>query len=319
MEFAYNVLSSLSLLVIVWGIIGLINPKLYSKLLKEHANRKSIALLTVGLFLSLAIVAATLEPESVKRERIQSEKNSKSLSAKQEGGEHNAEERSEVSAVTEQVDPSQYWHRVVRIVDGDTVVANVDGKDVSIRIIGINSPESTNRTECFGIEASNKAKEFLTGKWIQLERDESQSERDKYNRLLRYVWFDNGTDFGRRMIEEGFANEYTYNTPYNKQAQYKETQTAAKERGRGLWSAKTCAGSKDIPKPKAVSTPQPTPTPSPRQSTPAPAPSSDGVVKMSKSGICHAPGTTYYNRTTNYTGFDSLDACLNAGGRLPLR
>lgn len=49
------------------------------------------------------------------------------------------------------------------------------------------------------------------------------------------------------------------------------------------------------------------------------APSSSGVVKMSRTSICHAPGTTYYNQTKNYTSYDSLDACLSAGGRMPKR
>jgi len=54
----------------------------------------------------------------------------------------------------------------------------------------------------------------------------------------------------------------------------------------------------------------------PKTTTP---PSSSGAVKLSKNGICHAPGTTYYNQTTNFTGFPSLQACLNAGGRMPKR
>jgi len=40
-------------------------------------------------------------------------------------------------------------------------------------------------------------------------------------------------------------------------------------------------------------------------------------VKMSKSGICHAPNTTYYKQTKNYTPYPTLQACLNAGGRIP--
>ena len=40
-------------------------------------------------------------------------------------------------------------------------------------------------------------------------------------------------------------------------------------------------------------------------------------VKMSKSGICHAPNTTYYTQTKNYTPYPSLQDCLNAGGRMP--
>jgi len=43
------------------------------------------------------------------------------------------------------------------------------------------------------------------------------------------------------------------------------------------------------------------------------------VVKKSNSGICHAPGTTYYSRTTNYTTYNSIDECLASGGRLPKR
>jgi 4-hydroxy-3-methylbut-2-en-1-yl diphosphate synthase IspG/GcpE len=41
------------------------------------------------------------------------------------------------------------------------------------------------------------------------------------------------------------------------------------------------------------------------------------IVKMSKSGICHTPFSSYYTRTKNFTPFNSLTACLNAGGRNP--
>jgi hypothetical protein len=47
--------------------------------------------------------------------------------------------------------------------------------------------------------------------------------------------------------------------------------------------------------------------------------SNEGVVKKSKTGICHAPGTTYYSRTKNFTPFKTLDQCLKSGGRLPKR
>jgi hypothetical protein len=40
-------------------------------------------------------------------------------------------------------------------------------------------------------------------------------------------------------------------------------------------------------------------------------------VKMSKSGICHAPNTTYYNQTKHFTPYPTLKDCLNAGGRMP--
>jgi hypothetical protein len=49
----------------------------------------------------------------------------------------------------------------------------------------------------------------------------------------------------------------------------------------------------------------------------APALAQSEPVKMSKSGICHAPNTTYYNQTKNYTPYKTLKECLNAGGRMP--
>lgn len=45
----------------------------------------------------------------------------------------------------------------------------------------------------------------------------------------------------------------------------------------------------------------------------------DAVVKKSKTGICHAPGGSYYSRTKNFTPFKTLDECLKSGGRLPKR
>jgi hypothetical protein len=42
-----------------------------------------------------------------------------------------------------------------------------------------------------------------------------------------------------------------------------------------------------------------------------------GVVKKSRTGICHAPGTTYYAQTLNFISYESIEACLASGGRLP--
>ena len=61
------------------------------------------------------------------------------------------------------------------------------------------------------------------------------------------------------------------------------------------------------------------PAPRPAASVAPQSSSSSGVVKMSRTSICHAPGTTYYNQTKNYTSYDSLSACLAAGGRMPKR
>ena len=135
---------------------------------------------------------------------------------------------------------------VVNVVDGDTIKINIDGKDEVIRMIGINTPETVDPrkpVECFGKEASAKAKELLSGKKIYLEEDVTQGNLDKYNRLLRFVFLEDGTNFGEYMIKEGYANEYTYNTPYKYQNLYKNAEKEAKEQKKGLWADDVC----DVP------------------------------------------------------------------------
>lgn len=135
------------------------------------------------------------------------------------------------------------WFDVVRVVDGDTLAVNINGVAETIRIIGINTPETVDPrkpVECFGKEASDKAKSILEGKKIRLEADPGQGERDKYDRLLKYVFLENGTDFGKIMIEQGFAYEYTYDIPYKYQAEYKEAEKLARDNKRGLWADGVC-------------------------------------------------------------------------------
>jgi len=139
---------------------------------------------------------------------------------------------------------------VLKVIDGDTISVLLNGKKQTIRIIGINTPETVDprRTvECFGAEASNKAKEYFKdmGYKVWLKEDPSQGDKDKYQRLLRYVFTDNGaTDYGLMMISEGFAYEYTYNTPYKYQTEYKNAQQDAENKKLGLWADSTCSGQK---------------------------------------------------------------------------
>ena len=109
------------------------------------------------------------------------------------------------------------YYSIVKVVDGDTIVVSIDGKDETVRIIGINTPETVDPrkpVECFGKEASEKATTFLAGKIVSIERDETQDDRDKYNRLLRFVFLQDGTDYGKFMI----AVSYTHLTlPTNRE------------------------------------------------------------------------------------------------------
>lgn len=134
---------------------------------------------------------------------------------------------------------------VVKVVDGDTIDVDLDGKTERLRLIGIDTPETVDPRkiiQCFGIEASNKSKEILTGNQVRLEADSSQGERDKYNRLLRYVFLEDGTNFNQLMIKQGYAHEYTYDTDYKYQQEFKDAENYARQNRLGLWSDSTCAG-----------------------------------------------------------------------------
>jgi hypothetical protein len=109
------------------------------------------------------------------------------------------------------------------------------------------------------------------------------------------------------MIQEGFAHEYTYNIPYKYQEEFKAAEKEARENKRGFWSEDTCGGDTEKPDDDGD-----------ESGGDAPNPNSD-PVKKSTTGICHAPGSTYYNRTKNFTPYNTLQECLDSGGRLPKR
>ena len=134
-------------------------------------------------------------------------------------------------------------YRIVRVIDGDTVIVRMGGKDETLRLIGINTPETVDPrrpVECFGIEASNKAKEILTGKSFRLEADNIVGQRDKYGRLLRYLFLEDGTNFNKMMINEGYAYEYTFDLPYEYQDEFKQAEKDAREAKVGLWADGVC-------------------------------------------------------------------------------
>ncbi len=148
------------------------------------------------------------------------------------------------------------YFRVTKVVDGDTIAIDMNGRTETLRLIGINTPETVDPrrpVECFGKEASANAKSLLTGVRVRLEGDSSQDARDKYGRMLAYVFLDDGTNFNELMIREGYAYEYTYHFPYKYQREFKEAQRMAKEGGMGLWADGAC-GQRNI---SAISTPPP--------------------------------------------------------------
>ena len=135
--------------------------------------------------------------------------------------------------------------QVVRVVDGDTIVVSQGEKQETVRLIGINTPETVDPrkpVECFGKEAKEYLKELLNGKKVRLENDPSQQERDRYGRLLRYIFLEDKTFINQKLIEDGYAYEYTYDLPYQYQDAFKKAESNAKAANRGLWNSATCGG-----------------------------------------------------------------------------
>ena len=135
--------------------------------------------------------------------------------------------------------------KVQKVVDGDTLEIQRFGKIEKVRLIGIDTPETLDPrkpVQCYGKEASDKSKSLLDGKDIKLEFDPIVGEKDKYGRLLAYVWL-NGSLVNLDLLKGGYAHEYTYrNQKYKYQLEFKDAENSAKFGLVGLWSKQTCSG-----------------------------------------------------------------------------
>lgn len=236
---------------LVWGI--------YFAIIFFREKRKALAIGALVTSLVLSGIVITKFPSSNKP-KVES-----AVTTNQTPGHTPTIEpftKNPISGPTSTPEPSNRTNvTVVKVVDGDTMDFYIDGRTERIRVIGINTPETVDprkSVECFGQEASNQAKKILTvGLSVELEKDPSQGERDKYNRLLRYVFVDNGTvDFGVSMISSGYAYEYTYDTPYRYQSEYKQAQKEAEGGKKGLWANNACI---TTPKPTTKNTVAPAP------------------------------------------------------------
>jgi micrococcal nuclease len=135
---------------------------------------------------------------------------------------------------------------VLEVFDGDTILVRRNGVDEKVRFIGIDTPETKDPrkpVQCFGEEASRYTHDLLDGRKVRLEIDISQGERDRYGRVLAYVWREDGLFVNKNLVEEGYAHEYTYQgNIYTYQADFIAAEEAARSSQKGLWSPDTCDG-----------------------------------------------------------------------------
>jgi micrococcal nuclease len=123
---------------------------------------------------------------------------------------------------------------VQRAVDGDTLELD-DG--TRVRMVGIDTPESVHPNkpvQCFGKEASHYTASLVNDQWVRMERD--ITDKDRYGRLLRIIYMEDGTMLNDTLVRQGYAHVYTYPPDITYIPQFRLAEQEARATGRGLWS-----------------------------------------------------------------------------------
>lgn len=130
-------------------------------------------------------------------------------------------------------------YNVISAEDGDTITVRMDGKDERIRFIGIDTPEvhdPRKPVQCFGQAASEFTKKLIGDSPVRLEADPLSGNRDRYDRLLRYVYLPDGRLVNAEVIKQGYGFAYT-SFPFTKSDDFLDYQRQARQRNLGLWNS----------------------------------------------------------------------------------
>ncbi len=129
-------------------------------------------------------------------------------------------------------------YRVLQIDDGDTIIVDMNGIEEKIRFIGVDTPETKDPrkpVQCFGHAATAFTKNLIGDNPVRLEADPTNTNRDRYNRLLRYVYLPDGTLVNGEIIRQGYGFAYV-SFPVQKMEEFRALQVEAREQNRGLWA-----------------------------------------------------------------------------------
>jgi micrococcal nuclease len=140
---------------------------------------------------------------------------------------------SRAPSATSSAKPKADHGTIIRVVDGDTIHVSIGGVDKTVRLIGIDTPETHKpgvKVECGGKEATANAQRIATvGAAATLTPDPSQDKVDRYGRLQL------------EQIYAGLAKVYVYNKkPFARVDTYQRAQDIAKRLKRGVWGK--CSG-----------------------------------------------------------------------------
>lgn len=128
-------------------------------------------------------------------------------------------------------------YAVTEFVDGDTITVDMNGAPETLRFIGVDTPETHDprkAVQCFGTAAAQYTKNLIGTSPVRLEADPLNTNRDRYNRLLRYVYLPDGRLVNAEIIKSGYGFAYL-SFPFSKSDEFAAHQTAARENNLGLW------------------------------------------------------------------------------------
>ena len=132
---------------------------------------------------------------------------------------------------------------VVRVVDGDTLVVDRGNGEERLRYIGIDAPESVRPetpVEFMGQEAARANAALVEGRALVLERD--VSDTDRFGRLLRYAWLQDGAAWrlvNLELVAQGSAQSVSFPPDVRRQDLLRAAERVAREAGLGLWGPAT--------------------------------------------------------------------------------
>lgn len=127
---------------------------------------------------------------------------------------------------------------VPRVVDGDTIHVLRGGKDVTIRLIGMDTPEVDwygGRAECFGERAGRFLQRLLAGERVRLEFDRARI--DPYGRTLAYVYLEDDRMVNELLVRRGYAEVTIFEPNDRYEPQLRSAEARARAAGAGLWSS----------------------------------------------------------------------------------
>lgn len=219
----------------------LIVPQTYQILDSVLKNKLSNNNLRILLIIILFFVGVAIPSSSNTAEPVQ-----QSIETGKKENPVDSETLNNEKVINEAVDPEQNNDleigKVVKVSDGDTIRVEIENDEVSVRLIGIDTPEINHQSEpvqCYGPEAKEALENLILNKEVRLEKD--VSDVDKYDRYLRYIWLDEIL-VNEYMTQQGYALASPYPPDIKYQQRINTGEQTAKNNSVGFWSVNTCNG-----------------------------------------------------------------------------